>query len=121
MSIFAVALNIHDHNTYDGDVHIQIERHNRKRHNLNPTNPHDPIPSKKFFKYSILFLFSKIYLEISIIINGEVFSIKFVAPFNTFISFPSTSSLIIVKKSLEFILFIKVSIFIVCTLLTEYE
>ena len=39
MSIFAVALNIHDHNTYDGDVHIQIERHNRKRHNLNPTNP----------------------------------------------------------------------------------
>ena len=54
MSIFAVALNIHDHNTYDGDVHIQIERHNRKRHNLNPTNPHDPMPSKKFFKEHVL-------------------------------------------------------------------
>ena len=54
MSIFAVALNIHDHNTYDGDVHIQIERHNRKRHNLNPKNPHDPMPSKKFFKEHVL-------------------------------------------------------------------
>ena len=54
MSIFAVALNIHDHNTYNGDVHIQIERQNRKRHNLNPANPHDAFPSQKFFKEHVL-------------------------------------------------------------------
>lgn len=54
MSIYSVALNIHDHNTYDGDVHYQIERHNRRRHNLNSSNPHDPAPSKKFFKEYVL-------------------------------------------------------------------
>src|SRR6056300_55660 len=54
MSIYSVALNIHDHNTYDGVIHNQIERHNRVRHNLNPTNSHDPAPSKTFFKQHVL-------------------------------------------------------------------
>ena len=35
MNIYSVALNIHDHNTYDGTFHNQIERHNRRKHNLN--------------------------------------------------------------------------------------
>lgn len=50
MKIFALALNMHDHNTYDGSVHIQVERFSRFKHNLNRENPHDPIPSQKFFK-----------------------------------------------------------------------
>jgi len=54
MSIYSVALNIHDHNTYDGVIHNQIERHNRVRHNLNPTNSHDPAPSKTFFKQHVI-------------------------------------------------------------------
>jgi len=32
--IFAVALNLHDHNTYDGVWHNQRERHTRFKHNL---------------------------------------------------------------------------------------
>jgi carbamoyltransferase len=32
--IFAVALNLHDHNTYDGIWHNQRERHTRFKHNL---------------------------------------------------------------------------------------
>ena len=47
--IYSVAVNIHDHNTYDGVFHNQIERHNRIKHNLNPENSHDPTPSRKFF------------------------------------------------------------------------
>jgi len=31
---FAVALNLHDHNTYDGRFHDQRERHTRFKHNL---------------------------------------------------------------------------------------
>jgi carbamoyltransferase len=34
MKIFSVALNIHDHNTYDGIFHNQIERYSRKKHNI---------------------------------------------------------------------------------------
>ena len=33
-NIFAVALNLHDHNTYDGVFHNQLERHTRFKHNL---------------------------------------------------------------------------------------
>ena len=33
-NIFAVALNLHDHNTYDGEYHNQRERHTRFKHNL---------------------------------------------------------------------------------------
>ena len=33
-NIFAVALNLHDHNTYDGVYHNQRERHTRFKHNL---------------------------------------------------------------------------------------
>ena len=33
-NIFAVALNLHDHNTYDGVWHNQRERHTRFKHNL---------------------------------------------------------------------------------------
>ena len=41
MKIVSVAVNIHDHNTYDGIFHNQVERHNRRKHNLNRENPHD--------------------------------------------------------------------------------
>ena len=33
-NIFGVALNLHDHNTYDGEFHNQLERHTRFKHNL---------------------------------------------------------------------------------------
>jgi carbamoyltransferase len=32
--IFAIALNLHDHNTYDGEFHNQRERYTRFKHNL---------------------------------------------------------------------------------------
>lgn len=54
MKIFSAALNIHDHNTYDGVFHNQIERHNRVKHNLNPDNSHDHTPSKEFFMEHVL-------------------------------------------------------------------
>lgn len=54
MKINAVALNIHDHNTYDGIFHNQIERHNRVKHNLNPENSHDATPSREFFMDHVL-------------------------------------------------------------------
>ena len=54
MNIYSVALNIHDHNTYDGTFHNQIERHNRRKHNLNYDWPHDPNPSKQFFMEHVL-------------------------------------------------------------------
>ena len=34
MKIFAVALNLHDHNTYDGVFHNQRERYTRRKHNI---------------------------------------------------------------------------------------
>ena len=34
MKIFAVALNLHDHNTYDGVLHNQRERYTRRKHNI---------------------------------------------------------------------------------------
>jgi carbamoyltransferase len=34
MKIFSVALGPHDHNTYDGVFHNQIERYSRKKHNI---------------------------------------------------------------------------------------
>ena len=49
MKIYSIAVNIHDHNTYDGIFHNQIERHNRVKHNLNPSNSHDEDPSRQFF------------------------------------------------------------------------
>ena len=49
MKIFAAAVNIHDHNTYDGIFHNQVERHNRRKHNLNYKNPHDTTYSREFF------------------------------------------------------------------------
>ena len=54
MNIFSVAVNIHDHNTYDGVVHNQIERHNRRKHNLNRENSHDPTYSREFFNEHFL-------------------------------------------------------------------
>ncbi len=50
MNIFSVAINIHDHNTYDGKVHYLAERHTRQKHNLNREDPHDPTPSRIFYK-----------------------------------------------------------------------
>ena len=49
MKIFAVAVNIHDHNTFDGEFHNQIERYTRRKNNLNRLNPHDPTYSREFF------------------------------------------------------------------------
>jgi carbamoyltransferase len=49
MKIVSVAVNIHDHNTYDGIFHNQVERHNRRKHNLNRKNPHDTTYSREFF------------------------------------------------------------------------
>jgi len=34
MKIFSIALGPHDHNTYDGVFHNQIERYSRKKHNI---------------------------------------------------------------------------------------
>jgi hypothetical protein len=49
MKIFSIAVNIHDHNWYDGKLHYQAERYTRKKHNLNRDNSHDTIPSRDFF------------------------------------------------------------------------
>jgi carbamoyltransferase len=49
MKIFSIAVNMHDHNTYDGVCHRQEERYTRRKHNLSSTDPHDPTPSREFF------------------------------------------------------------------------
>lgn len=49
MNIFSIAVNIHDHNWYDGNLHYQAERYTRKKHNLNPKDSHDPTLSRIFF------------------------------------------------------------------------
>jgi carbamoyltransferase len=49
MKIFSIAVNIHDHNTYDGVFHRQEERYTRRKHNLNRANSHDPTYSREFF------------------------------------------------------------------------
>jgi len=41
---------MHDHNIYDGVVHIQEERITRKKHNISRTNPHDAKPTREFFE-----------------------------------------------------------------------
>jgi len=50
MKIFSIAVNIHDHNWYDGKLHYQAERYTRRKHNLNRENSHDPMYSREFFK-----------------------------------------------------------------------
>ena len=54
MNIFSVAVNIHDHNTYNGVFHNQIERFTRRKHNLNRSNSHDPTYSREFFQEHFL-------------------------------------------------------------------
>jgi carbamoyltransferase len=49
MKIFSIAVNIHDHNWYDGNLHYQAERYTRKKHNLNRDNSHDTTSSREFF------------------------------------------------------------------------
>ena len=49
MNIFSIAVNIHDHNWYDGNNHYQAERYTRRKHNLNRENSHDPTYSREFF------------------------------------------------------------------------
>ena len=49
MKIFSIAVNMHDHNTYDGVFHLQEERYSRRKHNLVSTDSHDPTPSRDFF------------------------------------------------------------------------
>ena len=51
MKIFAIAVNMHDHNWYDGAVHYQAERFSRRKHNIFLQNPHDPTPSREFFSH----------------------------------------------------------------------
>jgi len=50
MNIFSIAVNIHDHNWYNGSYHYLAERHTRRKHNLNRENSHDPTYSREFFK-----------------------------------------------------------------------
>jgi carbamoyltransferase len=47
--IFSVAMNMHDHNTYDGVVHRQEERYSRRKHNIIFESPLNPNPSREFF------------------------------------------------------------------------
>ena len=54
MKLFAAAVNIHDHNTYDGELHYMAERYTRRKHNLNSKNAHDPTYSREFFNEHIL-------------------------------------------------------------------
>jgi carbamoyltransferase len=49
MKIFSIAINMHDHNTYDGVFHRQEERYTRRKHNLSRLDPHDPNPGREFF------------------------------------------------------------------------
>jgi carbamoyltransferase len=49
MNIFSIAVNMHDHNTYDGITHRQQERYTRRKHNLSAVDPQDPGPSREFF------------------------------------------------------------------------
>jgi len=48
--IYSVALNMHDHNTYDGVFHNQVERFTRRKHNLVYNDSHNPTPSREFFQ-----------------------------------------------------------------------
>jgi carbamoyltransferase len=47
--IFSAAMNMHDHNTYDGVFHRQEERYSRRKHNIALSSPLDPTPSRDFF------------------------------------------------------------------------
>ena len=49
MKIFSIAVNMHDHNTYDGKFHHQIDRYSRIKHNINYKNPSDPKFGREFF------------------------------------------------------------------------
>jgi carbamoyltransferase len=49
MKIFSAAMNMHDHNTYDGVLHRQEERYTRRKHNISVSAPLDPAPSREFF------------------------------------------------------------------------
>jgi len=49
VNIFATAVNMHDHNTYDGILHRQEERYSRRKHNLADGGPFDSRPSREFF------------------------------------------------------------------------
>lgn len=54
MSVFSIAVNIHDHNYYDGKVHYLAERHTRRKHNLLIDDPQNPEPSREFFREHFL-------------------------------------------------------------------
>ena len=54
MSVFSIAVNIHDHNYYDGDTHYLAERHTRRKHNLIIDDPQNPEPSREFFREHFL-------------------------------------------------------------------
>jgi len=54
MSVFSIAVNIHDHNYYDGKVHYLAERHTRRKHNLIIDDPDNPEPSREFFREHFL-------------------------------------------------------------------
>ena len=56
MKIFSAAFNKHDHNTYDGVWHNQLERHTRLKHNIPhhkdsiKMNRNDNSAGKQFYK-----------------------------------------------------------------------
>jgi carbamoyltransferase len=57
--IFSVAMNMHDHNTYDGVVHRQEERYSRRKHNILFEAPLNPRPSREFFVEQFLPLYKQ--------------------------------------------------------------
>ena len=54
MKIFSAAINMHDHNTYDGTFHNQAERYTRRKHNLVPNDPSNSEPGRDFYTEHIL-------------------------------------------------------------------
>ena len=55
MKIYSVALNLHDHNTYDGVFHNQRERFTREKHNFSDTDNF----IKSYFKILTVFRISR--------------------------------------------------------------
>ena len=48
MKIIGLALNLHDHNTYDGKIHRQEERYSRIKYNLIKSDVTDSTIIKNF-------------------------------------------------------------------------
>ena len=101
MKIKAVALNMHDHNTYDGVLHRQEERHSRKKHNIDNEDIHSPRLSQKFFKEQFVPIYDSLgYSEESILAFtcsnlGKIYTEALLFPY-----LPSKDFLNLVPKNL---------------------